>query len=114
MLSCRGTLQRESNVPDLWGKYMEINGIELRETLLNQIKEYLDGKITKEEYYAMAEPFFTQYAYNCNNTLFLEYFLAAIPDACLFYIEEPNCKSESNDELFYQTLSEAYLNLQKL
>ncbi|MGN0609396.1 MAG: hypothetical protein ACI4J6_09330 [Oscillospiraceae bacterium] len=93
---------------------MENNGMDFRETLLNQIKEYLDGKITKEEYYAMAEPFYTQYAHNCNNTLFLEYFLATIPDACLFYIDEPNFTSESNDEMFYKTLSEAYINLQKL
>ena len=90
---------------------MKNNGIELRETLLNQIKEYLDGKITKEEYYAKAEPFYIKYAHNCNKTLFLEYFLATIPDACLFYIDEPNFTSESNDEMFYKMLSEVYIIL---
>ena len=93
---------------------MENNRVDFRDTILKQIKEYLDGKITKEEYYEIAESFFTQYAQNCNNTLFLEYFLATIPDACLFYIDEPHFTSESNDELFYKTLSEAYMNLQKL
>ena len=40
--------------------YMENNftGNGFRENLLKQIKEYLDGKITKEEYYEMAESFY--------------------------------------------------------
>lgn len=93
---------------------MKNKGIEFQETLLNQIKDYLDGKITKEEYYEMSEDYFTQYSHNCNNKLFLEYYLSTIPDACLFYIDEPSFTSESNDELFYKALSEAYINLLKL
>ena len=36
---------------------MKNNSVIFKETLLNQIKDYLDGKITKEEYYEIAEPF---------------------------------------------------------
>ena len=41
---------------------MRISGIKFRETLLSQMKDYLDGRITKEEYYNQAEPFYTEYA----------------------------------------------------
>ena len=34
---------------------MRISGIKFRETLLSQMKDYLDGRITKEEYYNQAE-----------------------------------------------------------
>lgn len=88
--------------------------IEFKEILLKQIKEYLDGKITKEEYYVVAESFYSKYANNYNNELFHEYFLATVADACLFYIEEPSVTSENNEELFYKALSEAYLNLKEL
>lgn len=38
---------------------MRNNSAIFKETLLNQIKDYLDGKITKEEYYDIAEPFYS-------------------------------------------------------
>ena len=53
-----------------------------RENLLKQIKEYLDGKITKEEYYEMAESFYSEYAKTYENPAFHKYFLDTVADAC--------------------------------
>lgn len=84
-----------------------------RETLLKQIKDYLDGKISKEEYYEIAEPFYSGNAHYYSNPLFHECFLATVPDACLFYIEEPGLCPEEREKLFYEAMNEAYLDLQK-
>ena len=40
------------------------------EEWLEQLKDYLDGRITKEEYYNQAEPFYTEYANTYENPLF--------------------------------------------
>ncbi len=53
---------------------MRISGIKFRETLLSQMKDYLDGRITKEEYYNQAEPFYTEYA----NTYKIHCFTSAL------------------------------------
>lgn len=92
---------------------MTNESITFKETLLNQIKEYLDGKITKEEYYEKAEPFYSKYADTYENPLFHEYFMNTVADACLIYIDEPGLTPEIRETMFYKSLSEAYLNLQK-
>ena len=40
-----------------------MNQEKVKRILLGQIREYLDGEITKEEYEAMAEPFYSQYCH---------------------------------------------------
>ena len=85
-----------------------------REILLKQIKEYLDGKIAKEEYYEMAEPFYSEYAKTYDNPKFHTCFLDMVADACEVYIAEPGLTSEQKEKLFYKSLEEAYINLQKL
>ena len=85
-----------------------------REVLLKQIKEYLDGEITKEEYYEMAEPFYSEYAKTYENPAFHKYFLDTVADACTIYIDEPGLMPRQKDELFRRSLNEAYINLQKL
>lgn len=91
-----------------------LTGNGFRENLLKQIKEYLDGKITKEEYYEMAEPFYSKYAKTYENPAFHKYFLDTVADACIVYIDEPGLTSRQKDELFRKLLREAYINLQKL
>ena len=93
---------------------MKVNSIHFKETLLNQIRDYLDGKITKEEYYEQAESFYTKCADTYENTSFHEYFMDTIPDACLIYIDEPGLPPEKKELMFYKILKEAYANLQKL
>lgn len=90
--------------------------MEFKKTLLNQIKDYLDGKITKEEYGMISEEFYSEYADACDDQLFRERYLNTVADACLFYIDEPAgvLSPEKVEELFYQSLSEAYGELQDL
>ena len=40
-----------------------MNQEKVKRILLEQIREYLDGEITKEEYEAMAEPFYSQHCH---------------------------------------------------
>ena len=49
---------------------MSMSDMEFRAVLLDQMKDYLDGRITKEEYYDQAEPFYTEYANTYENPLF--------------------------------------------
>lgn len=42
---------------------MADKGEVFRDTLLKQIKDYLDGRITKEEYYGIAESFYSENAH---------------------------------------------------
>ena len=93
---------------------MKSRNMEFRETLLMQIKEYLDGKITKEEYYSLAEPYYSRYARTYDNPPFHKYFINTVADACLIYIDEPGLDPEEKERLFYKTLSEAYIKLQEL
>lgn len=92
---------------------MRNKSVTFKETLLNQIKDYLDGKITKEEYYEMAETFYSKYADTYQNPLFHEYFINTVTDACSCYIDEPGLTPEIREKMFYKSLSEAYLILQK-
>lgn len=91
-----------------------LTGNGFRENLLKQIKDYLDGKITKEEHYEMAGPFYSEYAKTYENPAFHKYFLDTVADACIVYIDEPGLTPRQKDELFRKLLREAYINLQKL
>lgn len=91
-----------------------LTGNGFREVLLKQIKEYLDGRITKEEYYEMAESFYSEYAKTYENPGFHKYFLDTVADACTIYIDEPGVMPRQKEELFRRSLKEAYINLQKL
>ena len=92
---------------------MKNNSVIFKETILNQIKDYLDGKITKEEYYEIAEPFYSKYADTYQNPLFHEYFINTVADAFLCYIDEPGLTPEIREKIFHNSLSEAYVILRK-
>lgn len=92
----------------------EKNEIQFRETILNQIQDYLNKKITKEEYYEQSEAFYTEYAFTYENAEFHKYFLHTVPDICLIYIDEPGLAPEIKEEKFHEALQEAYIELQKL
>lgn len=87
---------------------------DFRETILNQIKAYLDGKITKEEYYAISEPYYTAHADDYENAPFHECYLSTVADACLLHIEEPGSTPERKEAMFRAEMSEAYKKLQEL
>ena len=93
---------------------MQNENIRFKETILEQIKDYLDCNITKEKYYELSEEFYSTYAKTYQNPLFHDCFLHTVADACLFYIDEPGLSPEMRESLFHQALSEAYLLLQKI
>ena len=55
-----------------------MNQEKVKRILLEQIREYLDGEITKEEYEAMAEPFYSQYCHLIIETSFYKIFLIVV------------------------------------
>ena len=59
---------------------MSMSDMEFRAVLLDQMKDYLDGRITKEEYYDQAEPFYTEYANTYENPLFHKCFMDTVPE----------------------------------
>jgi hypothetical protein len=85
----------------------------IKQELLRQIQQYLDGQISKELYYEIAHDYFEMYAEIIKGTDFYNVFLNYIPDACLIYIDEPG-HVEDKDKLFKETLEEANLLLRKL
>lgn len=88
-----------------------MNGIEFREKILEQMQAYLTGKITKEEYYDISELFYTEYANSYSNSRFHQVFLDTVADACLIYIDEPGLTPYKKEELFYETVKDAYAQL---
>lgn len=85
-----------------------------KDTLLQQIKDYLDGKISKEEYYDIAENYYTANANRDFNFEFQKCFIENVANACLYYIDEPGLTDAEKEKYFYEAMSKAYLELQKL
>ena len=82
-------------------------------TILQQIEAYLNGAVSKDEYYDIAESFYSRFASEYDNPLFHQYFLGTVADACTIYIEEPGLYPEDRERLFHKVMSEAYQELQK-
>ena len=53
---------------------MRVNAKKVQSALLHQMEQYLDGKITKEEYTIATESFYSRYAYLIVDTRFYEIF----------------------------------------
>ena len=85
----------------------------VRQEMLGQIQQYLDGLISKELYYEIAHDYFERYAEAIKGTDFYNVYLNYIPDACTFYIDEPGYPEEQ-DKLFKESMEEAYSLLRKL
>lgn len=86
---------------------------EFYEYIMSQIRSYLDGSITKEEFYNTCEPYYTKHAVSYHNQSFHDYFIDIVADACLVYIDEPGLSPDENERLFHETLKAAYVELQK-
>lgn len=91
-----------------------MDGIKFKKEILNQIRRYLKGEITKEEYYDIAEPFYSKYANYCNDEIFKRKFLDTVVDACIYYIDEPGLTPEIKEKEFYKELNYVYKELEKL
>ncbi len=91
-----------------------MDDIKFKKEILNQIRRYLKGEITKEEYYDIAEPFYSKYANCCNDEIFKRKFLDTVADACIIYIDEPGLIPEIKEKEFYKELDYVYKELKKL
>ena len=91
-----------------------MDGIKFKKEILNQIRRYLKGEITKEEYYDIAEPFYSKYANCCNDEIFKNKFFEIVVNACIYYIDEPGLTPEIKEKEFYKELNYVYKELEKL
>lgn len=91
-----------------------MDDIKFKKEILNQIRRYLKGEITKEEYYDIAEPFYSKYADCCNDEIFKNKFFETVVNACIYYIDEPGLTPEIKEKEFYKELNYAYKELEKL
>jgi hypothetical protein len=87
---------------------------DVKRELLAQINRYLNHEISKEEYADVAEPFFTCHAELIKNIMFYNVFTDIVPDACLYYVDEPGLTEEQKEILFHEQLANAYLKLKDL
>lgn len=87
---------------------MNANKRNFKEILLKQMKEYLDGEITKEEYYALAESYYSDHTEECDDQVFKKFFLETVADACTCYIDEPGLEPELKEREFRKVLEKAY------
>ena len=88
-----------------------MNQEKVKRILLGQIWEYLDGEITKEEYEAMAEPFYSQHCHLIVETSFYKIFSETIPDCCIINVDEPGNEIERD---FRKILTETYIRLKEV
>ena len=91
-----------------------MDGIKFKKEILNQTRRYLKGEITKEEYYDIAEPFYSKYANCCNDEIFKNKFFEIVVNACIYYIDEPGLTPEIKEKEFYKELNYVYKELEKL
>ena len=87
--------------------------IKVMYTLLNQIELYLNGKITRQTFNFIAEEYYTENADLIVNTKFHEVYSQIVPDACLFYIDEPGYEVDK-EKCFHKEMEKAYELLKPL
>lgn len=80
------------------------------------MKEYLDNNMTLDEYYIFSEKYYTKYGEYLKfyYPIFDQIFLSIVPDACLYYIDEPGLSFDEKAKLFRKEIEKAYMNLKDL
>lgn len=86
----------------------------IEQQLLSQIKKYLDHEITREEYAVLSESYYSENESLIKDTQFDEAFTKSVPDACLFYIDEPGGSEEEKEKSFYSIMSQVYEELHEI
>ena len=90
-----------------------MNQEKVKRILLGQIRDYLDGEITKEEYEAMAEPFYSQYCHLILETSLYKIFSEEIRDCCCLFVDEPGTELEW-ERAVRKILTETYIRLKEV
>lgn len=80
------------------------------------MKEYLDNNMTLDEYYIFSEKYYTKFGEYLKfyYPIFDQIFLSIVPDACLYYIDEPGLSFDEKAKLFRKEIEKAYMNLKDL
>ncbi len=86
---------------------------DIQETLLQQIQNYLDGFISKEDYAILAEEYFSAYGNHITETAFYKIFSENIPDCCTVYVDETGNEDEKECR-FHEILEKTYDKLKHL
>ncbi len=76
--------------------------------LISQMKSFLEGIISKEEYEEIAEETITRSGKFIQDTDFYRSFMDAIPDLCLYNIDEPGGDDEQKDKDFMEGMRNTY------
>jgi hypothetical protein len=87
-----------------------------KNNLIQYMKDFLNYIITQDEYYELSERCYAEYGnllekYYSN---FNEKFMEVVPDACLYYIDEPGLDDHNKRELFRNEISSLYKVLSEL
>ncbi len=84
-----------------------MNATIVKKTLLQQMENYLCGKISKEDYAMIAEEFYTNYGNLIEETQFYKIFSENIPDCCIINVDEPGNEVEK-ERNFQKILKDTY------
>lgn len=80
------------------------------------MKDFLNYAITQDEYHELSESCYSGYGDLLKKYYpdFNEKFMGVVPDACLYYIDEPGIDDNINRELFRNEISSLYKILVEL
>lgn len=83
--------------------------------VLQQIADYLNGKITKEEYSIIVQEYMTLCGDDLikRNISFYQKFMESVPDICLYYVDEPD-DSDYKEREFRKNIQLIYRELMNL
>ncbi|WP_346914195.1 hypothetical protein [Clostridium sp.] len=87
-----------------------------KKKLIQFMKEYLDNNMSSDEYYTLSEKYYTKYGEYLKfcYPIFDQIFLSIVPDACLYYIDEPGLNFDEKTSLFRKEIGNAYMKLKDL
>ncbi|MEG0671724.1 hypothetical protein [Clostridium sp.] len=82
-----------------------------KNNLLKYIKDFLDYEITQEEYYELSQICYSEHGDLLKTYYpdFNENFMKVVPDACLYYIDEPGLDDNKKRELFRNLICSLYI-----
>lgn len=84
---------------------------QVKEILLQQIKQYLDGNLSRFAFNRIAEEFYAKYISIIKKTPFEDAYSSIVPDACIIYIDEPGMDEDEKEKAFHECMCEAYKTL---
>ncbi|WP_017415842.1 hypothetical protein [Clostridium tunisiense] len=80
-----------------------------KNNLIQHMEDFLDYKIAQDEYYELSERCYSEYGDLLKKYYpkFNQKFMEVVPEACLYYIDEPGLDDNSR-EIFRNEISNLY------